>query len=356
LATPTDAPTSTVLRLRRPAGRTLALALLFAVAAAGVLEALARREAFRERWSPESVGSGQQQLDRKLVLLREMIAGPGPVDALFLGSSQVHRAVDPTEVEARIRAVSGRELRLFNFGLNGISEVGQVPVARILAKKYRPRLLVVGVSSYGMDDRRDIRFGEALEASPWFRYHSGRPSLDGFLLEHSSAIRQYQGYLFWSNPDAEQLEIQERAVSGMAGDGHGPFEPGRFRDVDDEAAKDLAEFRVSPSHVDALDRLFALRSPELAIVAVEMPVHPHVIERFGRGAADHEAALAAIAGVAARHGVPFWRFPAEPPIPADAWHDFVHLNRRGTALYSAWLGERLGEALKGGQVTLPGSG
>ncbi|MCU0222884.1 MAG: hypothetical protein MUF27_02200 [Acidobacteria bacterium] len=351
---PTDAPRSTVLRLRRPVGRTLALALLFAVVAAAALEAVARIDGVRERLSPESVGSGQQQLDRKLVLLREAIADGGPVDALFLGSSQVHRAVDPALAAGPLRAASGRDLRLFNFGLNGISEVGQVPVAKILTKKFGPRLLVVGVSSYGMDDRRDIKFGEALEASPWFRYHAGRPDLDGFLLEHSCAMRQYQGYLFWASPDAEQLEIQERAVSGMGADGHGAFEPGRFRDVDDEAAAALADFRVSPSHVEALDRLFALRSPELAIVAVEMPVHPHVIERYGRGAADHAAALAAIGAVAARHGIPFWRFPGEPPVPADAWHDFVHLNRRGTALYSAWLGDRLGEALKSGEVELPG--
>lgn len=351
---PTDPPTSTVLRLRRPAGVTLALALLFAVAAAGVCEAVARMGGVRERLSPESVGSGQQQLDRKLVLLREMIAGPGPVDALFLGSSQVHRAIDPSLVAGPLEASSGRELRLFNFGLNGISEVGQAPVARILVRKYRPRLIVIGVSSYGMDDRRDIRFGEHLEASPWFRYHSGRLDVDGWLLEHSYAMRHYQGYLYWSNPDAEQLEIQERAVSGMQPDGHGAFEPGRFRDVDAEAAAALSDFRVSRSHVEALDALFALRSPGLEVVAVEMPVHPHVIEGYGRGAADHEAALAAIEQVAAKHGVAFWRFPADPPIPEDAWADFVHLNRTGTAIYSAWLGGRLGEALESGALKLPG--
>jgi hypothetical protein len=328
------------------------LALLIAVAAAGVCEAVARMDGVRERLSPESVGSGQQQLDRKLVLLREAIAGRGPVDALFLGSSQVHRAIDPSLVAGP----AGRELRLFHFGLNGISEVGQVPVAEILVKKYHPRLIVVGVSSYGMDDRRDIRFGEHLEASPWFRFHSGRFDLDGWLLEHSYAMRQYQGYLYWSNPDAEKLEVQERAVNGMESDGHGAFEPDRFRDVDEEAAAALADFRVSPSHVAALDELFALRSPELEVVAVEMPVHPHVIESYGRGAADHEAALAAIEQVAAKHGVTFWRFPDEPPIPADAWHDFVHLDRSGTAIYSAWLGGKLGAALKSGTVKLPAGG
>jgi hypothetical protein len=350
---PTEPPTSTVLRLRWPAGATIALALLFAVAGAGVCEAVARMDGVRDRLSPESVGSGQQQLDRKLVLLRDAIAGQGEVDALFLGSSQVHRAVDPSLVQGPLREASGRELRLFNFGLNGISEVGQAPVARILVRKYHPRLLLVGVSSYGMDDRRDIKFGEHLEASPWFRYHSGRLDLDGWLLEHSYAMRQYQGYLYWSNPDAEKLEVQERAVNGMESDGHGAFEPGRFRDVDEEAAAALSGFRVSPSHVDALDALFALRSPELEVVAIEMPVHPHVIEGYGRGAADHEAALAAIGQVAAKHGVAFWRFPADRPIPADDWHDFVHLDRNGTAIYSEWLGERLGAALKSGELKLP---
>lgn len=350
--TATDPPRSTVLRLHWPAGATIALALAFVAVAAAVCEVAARSEVLAGRLFPESVGSGQPQLDKKLVLLREMVEREGAVDCLFLGSSQAYRALDPEAISARIRARTGQPLRCFNFGLGGMSETSEAPLARILLRKYRPRLVVVGVSSYGMSER-GIRFGEFLESSPWYRYQAGRPNLDGWLLEHSYVMRRYQGYLFWTNPEKDAIATQEGLVVGMGASGHAPFERGRFRDVGPENRRVLEQYRISPRHVEALDALFRLRSPEVEFLAVEMPVHESVIALYPHGADDHEAARATIAEVAARHGVPFWRVPDDLALPTSRWADFVHLNRDGTAVYSAWLGERLADAFRSGELRLP---
>jgi len=86
---------------------------------------------------------------------------------------------------------------------------------------------------------------------------------------------------------------------------------------------------------------------------VELPIHTSVIELYGNGAADHARALDEIEKVVRAGGAPFWRYPAERAIPHEGWADFVHMNRLGAAMYSRWLGERLGEAVRDGRLPLP---
>lgn len=343
--------TSTTLRLDWPFGLTLVLAILFAAGIAALGEAAARAD-FLSGWLPrESIGSGQPQLDKKLVLLREAMQRRGGLDCLFFGSSQVYRSVDPSILEETFQTESGKTIRSFNFGLGGMSETAEAPLARVLVKKFRPRLIVVGVSSYGMDERRDIKFEKYLNSSPWFRFQLGRHSVDGWLLEHSVALRRYHGYLFSTDPSSEAVLV--KAVANMTATGYHRLAPGKFSDVDERAAKELGEFQVSPSHLEALSELLRLRSPKLEMIVVEVPVHENVVKLYGRGAADHRHALTQIERVAGRHEVPFWRFPAEQSIPQNGWADAVHLNRAGAEIYSRWLGRELAAAARQGRVTLP---
>lgn len=345
--------TRTVLRLRRPAGLTLVLAAVVIGLLAGIFEVAARSEALKRRLPPESIGSGQPQLDKKLVLLRDLIAAKGSVDALFVGSSQVYRAIEPDRVEGTFHGRAGREIRTFNFGLGGMSETGEAPLMRILVDEYRPRLVVVGASSYGLDERRDLKFMKFLDGSAWFRYHRGALSLDGWLLEHSVAFRRYHGHLFWANPDPETEAVVRRSVADMDLKGHSPLPSDGFRGVDPVAAAELRDYKPSKLHLDALADVVRLRREGLEVILVEMPVHESVIGLYGRGAEDHEAALQQIEKVAAAHGTQFWRYPyAERPIPPGGWSDFIHLNKVGTGVYSRWLGERLAAAAREGRAGL----
>jgi len=333
-----------MLRLQRPFGRTLVLAGLLVLVFGGLCEMAARSRALEQRLPPESIGSGQPQLDLKLVLLREMAAAGGPVDTVFVGSSQVFRAIDPALFEQAYRRVSGRPIRAFNFGLGGMSETGEEPLTRILVDEFQPRLIVIGASSYGLDARRDLKFQQFLDRSAWFHYHRGEINLDGWLLEHSAAFRRYHGHLFWSDPPPDTLDLVKRSIADMRVDGHSPFPVGPFNPLDPETLATLPDFVPSPLHLEALSNLLALRQAGLEMIVVEMPVHESVIESYGGGQADHGAALDAIEAVAARHGVRFLRYPyAERPIPPDGWSDFIHLNSIGTRIYSLWLGERIAE-------------
>lgn len=344
---------STVLRLRWPLGPTFVLAAVIAVCLGGVLELAARSEALRRRLPPESVGSGQAQLDKKLVLLRQMVQKRGPVDCLLIGSSQVYRAVDPDILRGVFKQFAGRDMRVFNFGLGGMTETGLPPLARILEKKYRPGMMIVGVSSYGLDDRRDLnKFQDFLASSSWFRYHKGALSLEGWLIDRSFALRQYQGHLFWSDLTPEKVRLFRRGIANMRDDGYGFLRDEKFRAFDAEVAKELEDYRISPMHLEMLSEVLKLKSPSTEVLVVEVPVHESVTSRFGRGELDHKAAMDAVQQVADRHGVVFFRYPADRPIPQDGWIDFIHMNRVGADFYSRWLGERVGMALRQGRLKL----
>lgn len=344
---------STVLRLRWPLGGVVCLALLVAGALAGISEVVLRSRV-GILLAPESLGTGQPQLDRKLVLMRNLAASRKGLDCLFLGSSQVLRGIDPVTVEGQVRSATDRNLRSFNFGLGGVSEPSAARLGPILVKKSQARLLVIGVSSYGLDEHRDAHsFYKLLTDSPWFKYHVGGLTVDGWLLEHSLAFRQYHGYLFWSELTPEKIYNFRREVASLGSNGYGSLEDAAFREIDEETAKIIREFKVSPDHLTALSALLKLGSKDLELLVVELPVNERVIRLYPHGEVDHQQALAAVEKVAAQHQVPFWRYPADRPIPDDGWSDFLHMNPVGARIYSQWLGERLGAAIRQNRFTLP---
>ena len=346
--------TASVLRLHWPFGTTVVLGLALTVAIAGVVELAARTDLLRERLPAETVGGGLVQLDLKLVLLRELVERRGPVDCLFVGSSQVYRSIDPEIVDGLLRQAAGRDVRCFNFGLGGMSETSEASLTKILLAKVRPPLLVVGASSYGLFERKDRdQFESHLKESAWYRFQGGEFSVGGWLSDRSVAFRQYLGYLFWRDQSGEAKQKLHQAVAGMTADGYGRSEPGEFRGIDAGAARALRRYEVSPDRLSSLSELLRLRSSGLEVLVVEVPVSETALQHFGDGEADHRQALDAIEELAVRHGVPFWRFPADRTIPADGWADFIHLNRTGAEAYSRWLGERLAEAVREGRLKLP---
>ena len=346
--------TASVLRLHWPFGGTLLLGLFLTVVLAGVAEISARTEALQRRLPPETVGGGLVQLDQKLVFLREMIDREGPVDCLFLGSSQVYRSIDPEIVDGVVRQAGDADFRSFNFGLGGMSETSEAQIARILLGRFKPRLVVIGASSYGLYERKDRdQFESHLATSPWYRFHQGEFTLEGWFSDHSVAFRQFRGYQFWRDQPLETRQKLRHAVKGMATSGYGHTDPGEFQGIDSGAARQLSRYEVSPDRLTSLGELLRLRSPGLEVLVVEVPVSETTVQHFGNGEADHAKALDEIEKVTARYGVPFWRYPADRAIPEDGWADFIHLNRIGSTTYSRWLGEQLLEAVRDGRLKLP---
>jgi hypothetical protein len=337
------------LRLRPPLGRSLVAAAALAALVALASEAASRTGLVRGLLPTPSVGCGQPQLDAKIALLDTHVDREGPIEGLFFGSSMVYRGIDPLVVAEAFERDSGRALRSFNFGLGGLSETGEEPLAKIVVDRFRPRWLVVGASPFGLDDERGVGLTERLLANPWVRHHHGEPSLDGWLVDRSSAFRAWLGIRFWllePMSKADRLKIRGM-MEGMKASGYGISESTRLPDLDDKTRAYFSGYELSSAHVESLARLLRLRD-DVRVVLVEVPVHESVVNRFGRGDDAYRRGLDAIEEVAARTGVPFWRYPKDRPIPAEGWADYTHMNRTGAAIYSRWLGERLAAAEREG--------
>ena len=344
---PALAPTT--LRLRRPIGATFVLTAAIVALVAAAAEGLARTDAARRSLPTPSVGCGQPQLDLKLAALSERTRLEGPVEGLYFGSSMVLRGIDPAIVGDAFRPGAGRDLRSFNFGLNGLSGRGEAPLARLLVGEFGPRWMVIGVSPFALDDDRGVPLTERLLASPWIRHHEGARNLDGWLVDRSAAFRAWLGLRFWVLDPYGRADRQRHRglMEGLRPDGYGYSPPGPLPALDEKTVAYFSSYEVSAAQLSSLSATLEL-ARTLPVVLVEIPVHDRVVRRFGRGDEAYRLGLESIERTATAAGVPFWRYPVERAIPDEGWANYTHLNATGAKAYSRWLGERLGEAAREG--------
>lgn len=345
-------PAPTALHLRRPRAAATLAALALVLVVAGGAEALTRGGWPGKFLPPPSIGSGQAQLDRKLVFLAEARRSGRPVDVVFFGNSQVYRGIDPVPFGEAFARQTGRRVHSFNFGLGGASEVSNVRLARILVGQSRPRLIVAGASSFSLAEDRGTKFAAQIEFNPWFLYREGRFNLDGWMIDHSAAFRQYLGCLFWweKRPETKLKGIRE-SIAGMRPDGFAPLPAGAPKKMHPNEQALLADFEMSPSHLEALCALLRLGGTNHAAL-VEMPVPAATVKLYARQEEDHLLAREAMARVAARFSAPFLGLTEAPPIQDDHWYDYAHLNGEGAQDFSAWLGEQVGKAVREGRLSL----
>ncbi len=88
-------------------------------------------------------------------------------------------------------------------------------------------------------------------------------------------------------------------------------------------------------------------------VVVGMPVHPeHLAAQRARGP-HFEQHMAVLEERATPSGARFLRLEALDLPTAETWLDGAHLTRAGAKVFSQWLGERVGDAVKQGLIPDP---
>jgi hypothetical protein len=318
----------------------LAVGLLILVLAAG--EVIARSAIVRRCLPAPSVGSPSRLFEVQRADLAALSAAESGVDCIFLGNSLVLFGIDPAAFASEFAAHTGTPVRCFNFAVSAVSASQVAPIAHILAQDYRPRWLIYGLT------KRDFNAGDdalPIESMAWVRYRMGEPSLDGWLAEHSLLY----GYSLMA------------AGIGRADDPSGRLRRGYFAaapatilgEDDLEPAKALLLHQVelpdSEERMHALEHLFDLRSSGLGIVLVEMPVHLAPTQWPQAATIANAAVMDRVKRNAGAAAVPVWTTPPEL-IPPDGWLDLWHLNEKGAAAFSRWLGERAAAAVQHGEI------
>lgn len=349
-------PRPATLRLTRPYGRTLLLAALILLVLAGLVETLSRVGAIQAHLPAPSLGSGHQNFDLKLARLEVFIKKEGGVDCILLGSSTVNYDLVPSIMRKTFRHGTGKDIRVFNFGLAGLSNPATVALMKILVDRFHPRLIILGI--FPGEENFGRATGERLMSNPWVNQKLGRPSFNGWLLDHSLAYRYFMRFCVWLKQPEFSRSIR-RLERQTAPDGYtkstrampnidDPPDPVQER----EYFVRYGHFQVAPSHLEAVDNLLRFKT-KVELVVLEVPIHSTFMAFFGHGKSDYDLAVAETRKRALREEVPFWS-ASQVRIPSEGWWNRNHLNLAGAQVLSRWLGERLAEAVNQGQLKNPG--
>jgi hypothetical protein len=340
------------LRLKIPFGETLLLAALFLLVAVGASEGVARVIAAQNSTLVPSVGSPHRQFEISLARL-EAFARAGRVDCIFLGSSVVYRGINPDAFGEAYAAVTGQPLRCFNLGIQALTASTAAKLARIVVEDYHPGLLIYGITAHDLSAAAGAGVLQALEEMPWFAYRTGQFNFEGWLVEHSYALRDYLVQRDWMRPSYAAYVSGTRAdEAAILGNGfnprHGtnltpgkPLTPHQRRRL----ARLYGQFAIGSAHLQGLEQLLRLDSPATRVLIVEMPIHPQLLDFFPNGKRDYDAFVTTVERAAAAHHVPLWRALSADALPDTIWYDMGHMNAEGAEFYSRWLGRGLGEAV-----------
>ncbi len=318
----------------------------------GVAEIAARRPAVRAALHAPSLGSPSRRFELQLDGLDRYAASERRVECLVLGNSTALMGVDPDALSSGYRTRTGQGLRCFNFGVAGMTASAAGAVAPILVNRHRPWLLIYVVSARDVGQSVD---GPLLANTPWVQYRRGRFSFNGWLTEHSAAFRYYLLYRQWLDPLRWPAA---RSPAGTTPEGFFPLASGlplspALWAHTQRTYADIVNQPPSQPELVGFSRLLELSGGDTQVVVVEAPAHER-LRRWARHATGFYAdATAHMRQAARQQRVTFWRVPTWRVVPADGWADFVHLNRRGAARFSEWLGARIAAAVQEGRLKAP---
>ena len=335
---------SSTLQLSFPFGRTVGLALVILIVMVTGFE-WAARQPFVATRIPTVIGSSHLLLDAKFGDLDYLRVQEGEIDCLVLGSSVVYFGIDPELIESAYRAQTGEDITCYNFGVQGTTAAPAGPLAEILVKDYKPKLLVYGFMPRALAEKNTG--ARVVLSAPWLRYRMGDSNLEGWLVDHSLAYRRYLALRSWTSPDFVSPIRDLDAVS------HTGYKPYTDVDPDPPLPDYLVDYPTWPFHWAGLEQIVALDGANggtTQVVFLEMPLPPTLIAQYADGPANHALFLASIHDFADAHDVPYWETTALDLIPVDGWHDNVHLKQDGAEILSAWVGEQIGRAVVDGTL------
>jgi len=310
------------------------------------------RTAWVEKISPyRSVGNFHYQFEIKWFRLQDYVKHSGGVDIIILGSSLVNTGIDPDVMAEAFFEQTGVRLRIFNFGVEGLTIAPNSLTAGILVERYHPSLLIYVtemrefVTGSGLlDERRFL-------ADPWLRYELGDFNLSGWAADHSAALQHFLPYRNWMRADfLETLPLYLKRTRDTTASGYEldrligrnidtPPDPNNLDDAKDFAA--YQNYRVDSSRLNKLQNLLDLRHNDgTSMLVVEMPVHPTFYDFVGGEAVHQQFQQTLTAFVEANDG---FFLPAEgcSEIPLEGRSNRWHLNYLGAPMFSKCLGQQL---------------
>jgi hypothetical protein len=317
-----------------------------------VVVELAARTAWAQKAIPyRSFGIFHYQFEIKWFRLQEFARQNGGVDVIVLGSSLVNTGVDPDVMAQAYYEQTGKHLRIFNFGVEGLTIDPNSIVAKMLVDKYHPALLIYVTEMRDFIAGLGLDYQERFLSDPWMEYQQGKINLLGWLLDHSMALQTYLPYRNWMRADfPETIHLYRyRSLNTSTSGYEAENEVGEAIDIppDPNNPAELKNFETfgnfvtAPSRLQNLESMLALGKNEgTKVLIVEMPVHPTFYIYVG-GEAVHKQFQETISSAVTKAGGSFIPAEACGDIPLNGRANRWHLNKMGAPVFSTCLAKEL---------------
>jgi hypothetical protein len=351
------------LQLSRPSGYTLGLTLLILLTFVLLCEVLFRSEAIQNTLASPSIGSDHRNFEEQVNQLWTYASDDGLIDCVFVGDSTVQTDFYPIVFEKAYGEQAGEEIDCFNFGVGASNVVSLATFLRIIANDLKPRLIIFGIHALDFTVPPEADEVAIVLEMPWIRYKLGEFSPVGWLYEHSQIVR-YSEILrqiirIKGNRESILHNEEDELLKGfysMEGQGlfdlANPPDPESKHPYDEHYFAELGNFKLLPVNLEALDQIADLQSATTTVMAVEMPVSDTYYYYFENDEEEYNVFKEEIRSRLSAKSVPFFETTHHIYFADKEWFNRNHLNLEGAQIFSAWLGEEIGDAVKMGTVRL----
>jgi len=317
-----------------------------------IMEFFARTSWAQKTYTYRSVGNYHYQFEIKWFRLQDFVQKNGGVDVIILGSSLVNTGIDPAIMAQSYYEQTGIHLRIFNFGVEGLTIAPNSVNARILVNKYHPALLIYVTEMRDYIATDGLDYEQRFLSNPWIQYQEGKFNFTGWLIDHSMALQYYLPYRNWMQANFPQLFYSSfiYCSKNTLASGYEPelamgenidLPPDPNNPDDAQYFEAYGNFQIAPSRMGNLHSILSLGQSEgTKVLIVEMPVHSTFYVYVG-GDKVHKQFQQTISSFVLSNGGSF--IPAERcnDIPLIGRANRWHLNYLGAPVFSSCLGQQL---------------
>jgi hypothetical protein len=350
---------------KKPASLIISLGIglfIFIVLLLG-MEIIFRQDWFTRLFPLRSVGSFHSQFEIKWFKLQDFVKDRGGVDVILMGNSMVNTGIDPKVLSEEYENKTGQQLRIYNFGVEGLTVAPNSHLAEILFKTYHPGTILFVTEMRDYVAANGLEAETTFESNRWIQGFLGSDSSHQTeLISASSGLQRILVFRNWSRFDfLDNLlmtvkRYKDTSQAGYEADHQVGTNIDHHPDPNDPEEKAnfemFSDFQTDPGRLGDLKRMIDLNRSGAQFFTTEMPVYPTYFDYFG-GESVHQQFQSEIEVFIQENGGFFIPPISWELIPVAGRADNHHLNIEGAPLFSQLLAQKLaGFCLKDGRCLL----
>lgn len=360
--TPAENPGNTKAARRGSLLWSLVIGLVAFLVLLGLAEYAYRRQPLTEQVNLRSLGVYHSQFEIKWFKLQDYARRHNGVDVILVGNSMVNTGINPQVLARRYEEQTGDSLRIFNFGIEGLTVAPNADLVKVLVEEFHPGSIVF------VTEMRDYTAANGLEVESQFLSDewlsariSGSSTPRSWLKDNSAILQKLLTLRNWSRADfLDNLLMSIRRYGDTSGSGYEADrntgenidQPPNPADPKEQENFELfSNYSMDPGRIADLQRILANGSEKRTVFVTEMPIYPTYFVYFG-GEPVHAQYLSDLQEIVANDRAVFLQPVSWELIPMEGRVDHHHLNYIGAPLYSELLADQLADSCVQNQVCL----